>query len=519
MTEKNFFRDATLAICGSLDIEIALWRCLFCIRECLPAELLSLHLYERESGLLETVAYASLEGGQKCSFKNRLSDEIRMEIENRRSRRIWVVDQLGYYDGTKDAAANIKGTVNMTGIIMDLVLDKKLMGVFMVAAKSKDCFTKEHLSLIKSINRPLAIALTNSIRFRELKQIQERLADDNRYFQNELRRKAGQEVIGAESGLRNTMEMVKQIAPLDSPVLLLGETGVGKELIAGSIHNVSGRRDKNMLTVNCGAIPPTLMDSELFGYEKGAFTGALALKRGIFERANGGTVFLDEIGELVPEAQVRLLRVLEQKEIHRVGGNGKIKLNIRIIAATHRNLESMVKKGQFREDLFFRLNVFPICIPPVRERQGDIPALIQHFIAKKSIEMKLRKTPMLAQGEIERMMAYSWPGNVREIENTVERALILNRGKNLYFGDFYSNCEKKVPYNKQDEVHNKKNEILSLDKIMAAHIKRVLEMTDGKIHGKDGAAQKLSINPNTLRHRMKKLGISSHKTFYHYKKN
>jgi len=510
MTE-DFFRDATLAICGSLDIEVALWRCLFCIRECIPAELLSLHLYERESGWLETVAYATFEGGQKCSFKNRIPDKIKMEIENRRSRQVWVVDRLGDYKGTKDAAANINGADNMTGIIMDLVLDKKLMGVLMVAAKSKDCFTKEHLSFVRSLNKPFAIALTNSIRFRELKQLKERLADDNRYFQNELRRKVGLEVIGAESGLRGTMDMVKQIAPLDSPVLLLGETGVGKEVIAGSIHNFSKRREKNMLTVNCGAIPPTLMDSELFGYEKGAFTGATALKRGVFERANGGTVFLDEIGELVPEAQVRLLRVLEHKEIHRIGGSGKIKLNIRIIAATNRNLESMVKKGQFREDLFFRLNILPIRIPPLRERPQDIPALIQHFITKKSIDMKFRKTPVLAQGEIERMMAYSWPGNVREVENTVERALILNRDKDLSFGDFYSNWKKEHPFS---NIHNQQYEILSLDEIMTAHIKKVLEMTNGKIHGKDGAAEKLSINPNTLRHRMKKLGISSHKTFY-----
>lgn len=511
MTRENFFRDATLAICGSLDIEAALWRCLLCIRERMPADLMSLHLYEPDKGVLETVAYATPEGGEKCLFTNLLPRKVREEVRKRRAARVWLVDNLAVYDGTREAAENICDAKNTTGIIMDLILEKKLMGVLLVAGKGPGCFSQDHLDLISSLNEPFAVALTNSMRYRELERLKELLADDNRYFQNELRRRAGHDVIGADTGLRNTMELVRQIAPLESPVLLTGETGVGKEVIAGAIHNFSGRAENPMLTVNCGAIPPSLMDSELFGYEKGAFTGANTRKRGIFERAMGGTVFLDEIGELMPDAQVRLLRVLEQKEIQRLGGGKKIQLNIRVIAATHRNLEKMIATGKFREDLFFRLNVFPIHIAPLRDRTEDIPALVQQFISKKSIEMKRRRTPQLKPGELERLMAYSWPGNIRQLENVVERALILNKGEFLSFEDLHSGSTIKTSaYDNRDP----KDRITSLDDVVSKHIQSTLEITSGKIHGKNGAAQLLGINPSTLRHRMKKLGIVAQKTFY-----
>jgi transcriptional regulator with GAF, ATPase, and Fis domain len=237
-----------------------------------------------------------------------------------------MVERLGDYNGTRTAAQNIDGAEDMAGIIMDLILGQKLIGVLLVACNPTSSFLKEHLDLIQTLNKPFAVALTNSMRHREVEKLKESLEDDSRYFQNELRRRAGQIVVGSDLGLGSTMKLVRQVAPLDSPVLLLGETGVGKEIIAGAIHNFSMRKDGLMLTVNCGAIPPSLMDSELFGFEKGAFTGAISQKRGMFERAQGGTIFLDEIGELMPDAQVRLLRVLQQKEIQRLGGTEKNKI-------------------------------------------------------------------------------------------------------------------------------------------------------------------------------------------------
>lgn len=505
---EKFFRDATLAICGSLDIEEALWHCLLCVRNYIPADLLSLHLYQQDTGLLETVAYANVEGGKKCSITTVLPDNILNEFKKIPPKGPRLVDRLEDYDGTRQVAAHMRAT-NMAGIIMDLVLEKKLLGVFLVAAKRPKRFLPKHFKLVEMLNKPVAVALTNSMRHRELKRLKDLLAADSRYFQSELRRRVGQKVIGAELGLRSTMQLVQRIAPLNSPVLLLGETGVGKELIAGTIHNLSPRRDAPMISFNCGAIPPTLMDSELFGYEKGAFTGAKTQKRGIFERAQGGTVFLDEIGELAPDAQIRFLRVLAQKEIQRVGGTEKVPLDIRIIAATHRNLNEMIAKGRFREDLFFRLNVFPITIPPLRERREDIPALAHHFVLEKAKEMKLGEPPQLLPDEVARLMVYEWPGNIRELENIVERALILNKNNALSFDDLPMNPMKMPPQTcKPLEPHL----LQPLDMIISNHIKSVLSVTNGKIHGKGGAAELLSLNPSTLRHRMKKLGITVKKS-------
>ena len=271
---------------------------------------------------------------------------------------------------------------------------------------------------------------------------------------------------------------------------------MGKEIIAAAIHNSSQRRDGPFIKVNCGAIPETLMDSELFGHEKGAFTGAIEQKRGRFERANGGTIFLDEIGELSPEAQVRLLRVLQEMEIERVGG-------IRVIAATHRDLKTMIQEGTFREDLFFRLNVFPIYIPTLKERSGDIPGLVQHFIQKKSRELQLTSIPTLAENAYDQLLDHHWPGNVRELENAVERAIILNREGPLSFTELGTSEEPEtiqVSFSGEPETYN-------LDKNTADHIRKVLKITKGRIEGKEGAAKLLGINPGTLRGRMRKLGI------------
>jgi transcriptional regulator with GAF, ATPase, and Fis domain len=283
--------------------------------------------------------------------------------------------------------------------------------------------------------------------------------------------------------------------------LLTGETGVGKDVIANAIHHSSTRNKEAFIGVNCGAIPESLLDSELFGHEKGAFTGAIAQKKGRFERANKGTIFLDEIGELPLEAQVRLLRVLQTREIERVGGTQTINLDIRVIAATNRDLEELVEDGKFREDLWFRLNVFPIWIPPLRERKADIPALLQHFISMKSKELKLPSIPALAPLAVDTLLDYHWPGNVRELQNIVERALILNPKGPLRFDHILGNTKSKASRKTNARSDN-------LDETISSHINSVLNKTGGKIHGPGGAADLLGINANTLRNRMNKLGIS-----------
>jgi DNA-binding NtrC family response regulator len=338
----------------------------------------------------------------------------------------------------------------------------------------------------------------------EVSRLRDILADDNRYLLKEMRSALGNEIIGSDFGLKEVMKMVRQVAHLNSPVLLLGETGTGKEVIANAIHYSSPRKDGPFIKVNCGAIPDALIDSELFGHEKGAFTGAISQMRGRFERADKGTIFLDEIGELPTQAQVRLLRVLQEKKIERVGGTTSIPVDVRIISATHRNLPEMIASGRFREDLWFRLNVFPIMIPPLRQRREDIPALAHYFIDRKSIELKLREKPKLATGAIDRLMAYDWPGNVRELENIVEGALIVNKeGDQLFFDNLLPHQEVKATI-----VQPSSNESLLIDDVTARHIKYVLDLTKGRIHGKKGAAEVLGINASTLRARMRHLGIS-----------
>jgi transcriptional regulator with GAF, ATPase, and Fis domain len=301
--------------------------------------------------------------------------------------------------------------------------------------------------------------------------------------------------------------MISRVSHMNSPVLLTGETGTGKELAAHEIHRTSKRKNKKMISINCGAIPETLIDSELFGHEKGAFTGAEKLKRGYFEQADGGTIFLDEVGELPLSAQVKLLRVLQTMEFNRIGGNIPVSVDVRIIAATNRDLLHMVEKKSFREDLWFRLNVFPINIPPLRNRKQDIKGLVDYFIKIKAREMNIKNLPLLSEKDLRKLENYDWPGNVRELQNVVERALILGRGQYLGFENF-----NLLPVEEKTDKRIEKNtDLIKLDDLIKNHIEKTLEHTNCRINGKKGAAQILGINPSTLRSKMKKYNISIRK--------
>jgi len=503
--ESHFFREATLRICGSLEIEKAMQRCLQFLSRFLPATHLAFHVYDRQLGIVETVAMATVDSARAMALRTPLTAEGMQQVEAQRSMRTKLVPRAGD-DAVAGPVARQLGAENLAALLLDLALEGNFVGTLSVFSEADIRFNQHHVRLISLLNEPFAIALANSLRYRELKALQDLLADDNRYLQDELRSITGEEVVGAEFGLRRVMEMVRQVAPLGSPVLLLGETGVGKEVLANAIHNLSSRAGGPFIRVNCGAIPETLMDSELFGHEKGAFTGAVTQKRGRFERANGGTIFLDEIGELSPEAQIRLLRVLQEKEIERVGGVETIRVDIRVIAATHRDLESMLAKGSFREDLYFRLRVFPIAIPPLRQRREDLPSLVHHFIQKKAREMKLAILPSLAPGALDQLMRYAWPGNARELENAVERELIVSRGRSLSFYDI-----RPIPVDQTRSPHNPaktaESDPLELNRVMAQHIQKVMTQCNGRVEGEKGAARLLDIHPSTLRKRMKKLGI------------
>ncbi len=328
----------------------------------------------------------------------------------------------------------------------------------------------------------------------ELHQLKNQLEAENIYLQQELQldEKFG-EIVGQSDAIKYVLFKINQVAPTDSTVLITGETGTGKELAARAIHGASPRQDKPLIKVNCGALSPTLIESELFGHEKGAFTGAYGRKQGRFELANGGTIFLDEIGELPPELQVKLLRVIQENEFERLGGGKTMKVDVRIIAATNRNLKLEVEQGTFREDLWYRLNVYPITMPPLRQRKEDIPLLVEHFVStysKKTGKTISSVSPRVMQS----LQSHSWPGNVRELANVIERAVIHTQGSVLQIVDQFEEVADQVPTQTLEEVERE-------------YIIRTLENTGWRIEGKYGAAGILGLNPSTLRTRMLKLGI------------
>jgi transcriptional regulator with GAF, ATPase, and Fis domain len=329
----------------------------------------------------------------------------------------------------------------------------------------------------------------------ELHQLKNQLEAENISLQQELQldERFG-EIVGQSDAIKYVLFKIAQVAPTDSTVLITGETGTGKELAARAIHGASSRKDRPLIKVNCGALSPTLIESELFGHEKGAFTGAVGRKQGRFELANGGTILLDEIGELPPELQVKLLRVIQESEFERLGGGKTIKVDVRIIAATNRNLKLEVEQGTFREDLRYRLNVYPITMPPLRQRKEDIPLLVEHFAS--TYARKFGKTiSSLSPRTMQSLQDHSWPGNIRELANVIERAVIHSQGNVLQVVDrFELVADKSAPTQTLEEVERD-------------YIIRTLENTGWRIEGKYGAAGILGLNPSTLRTRMLKLGI------------
>lgn len=504
MDENEFYRQATLSILSSLDLSKAVGRCFSYLSPVIPVDWISLHLYQDDLGSVRTLVISTMEGTKVVDVLTPIPPSAREFILKTSTVKIFDHLNPNPFQVIADVFEKEFEKHFTSVLLIPLELESQRIGSVAISTQRETAYTEEHARLMSSLKEPFAIALSNALRHEEVLKLKDRLDDDNRQLQGEVKRLSGDRFKGSEVGMKDVMKKAAQVAHLSSPVLLLGETGVGKEIVANAIHNLSLRREGPFIRVNCGAIPETLVDSELFGHEKGAFTGAVVLKRGIFERADKGTVFLDEIGELTLQAQVKMLRVLQQKEFERVGGSGPVKVDIRIVAATHRNLEDMVREGTFREDLWFRLNVFPIVIPPLRERKSDIPALVRHFIDRKSNELGIKIPPRLSPGSIDFLMEYDWPGNVRELENIVERALIVTKEEEPLSFDNLLSCRET----KETIVRPLGNESLLMEDAMARHIKYVLDLTKGKVHGKGGAAEVLGINSSTLRARMRNLGIS-----------
>jgi PAS domain S-box-containing protein len=338
-----------------------------------------------------------------------------------------------------------------------------------------------------------------AIRLKEIEGLKNQLQAENKYLQEEIKLSNNfEEIVSRSKVFHKILQQIEQVASTDATVLIMGESGTGKELLARAIHNISNRSKRPLIKINCATLPANLIESELFGHERGAFTGAMERKIGRFELADGGTIFLDEIGELPIELQAKLLRVLQEGEFERLGNPKTMKVNVRVIAATNRNLEDAIAKREFREDLFYRLNVFPIISPPLRDRKEDIPLLVKHFVTKYEGKMGKEISNIPAK-VIDALMLYDWPGNIRELENLIERALILCSGKTLEYGNWIPSAKATAG--------NEKTSLRQLDVVEKEHIIAVLEKTHWKVSGEKGAAKILGLNATTLEARMKKLGI------------
>jgi formate hydrogenlyase transcriptional activator len=373
------------------------------------------------------------------------------------------------------------------------------LGAMGFGSLQRRTYQEADLDFMLQVAKQIAVAVENALGYKQIAELKERLSKEKLYLEEEIRTEYNfEEIIGESPTLKKVLKQLEIVAPTDSTVLILGETGTGKELLARAIHNLSGRRERTFVKMNCAAIPTGLLESELFGHERGAFTGAIATKVGRFELADGGTLFLDEVGDIPLELQSKLLRVLQEQEFERLGSTKTLKMNVRVVAATNQDLADMVEKKEFRNDLYYRLNVFPLMTPPLRERREDIPVLVRYFAQKFARQLN-RPVERIPADTMDALTAYAWPGNIRELENLIERAVILSSGLDLV-----------VPLSELKASHtpNHTAQVSTLESAEREHIVRALNATNWVIGGPAGAAAKLGMKRTTLQSKMQKLGVT-----------
>jgi hydrogenase-4 transcriptional activator len=521
-------------VCRHLEIDESVDAVAKMLRGQLPLGRLVVRRFEPEHGRLRVVA-ATPAGDDDQPGELELSDQVAHQLGR------WLNHQAPIHATKADAKS--KRLLQQIGcvptgndwFVAPLVGEHGSRGIVTAVATHAKRFSAAHAALLAAVVEPLAAALDNDARLHEIAALREAAEADRRSLLRRLgRRNVGDTIVGEESGLRQVIERVDMVSRSDVPVLILGETGTGKELVARAIHNRSDRHAGPFIRVNCGAIPRELIDSHLFGHEKGSFTGATDTREGWFERADMGTLLLDEIGELPLEAQIRFLRVLQDGFIERVGGTKQIRVNVRVVASTHRDLAAMVRENSFREDLWYRIAVFPILLPPLRERSEDIPALARHFAERAAVRFGL--APVMPDlRDVELLQTYDWPGNIRELATVIDRAAILGNGRTLEIAAALGLATPRWPHDpgvvrgspgvvrgspdpaqaiadlRSPQWHGRETGhslgVLPLDEAMRQHIEAALEAARGRIEGSHGAARLLEINPHTLRARMRKLGI------------
>jgi transcriptional regulator with GAF, ATPase, and Fis domain len=508
---RRLLLDVWREACRHIEIQEAAVSIAAMLRQHLPLECLVIQRFEPSHHLVATVAVAPassianpLRGAHECA-----PPEMKKLLAWTRRSEIFLHAPAGKADAAlaplryQDIARDLCGA--------PLVAESGPTGAALLIAQRDERFNSRHEAIVQALMEPLSVALENDRRLHEIASLREAAEADRQSLLHRLgRREMGDTIVGEQSGLRQVMQRVDLVSRSDAPVLILGETGTGKELVARAIHQRGPRHDGPFIRVNCGAIPADLIDSQLFGHEKGSFTGAADSRQGWFERADRGTLFLDEIGELPLDAQVRFLRVLQDGLVERVGSHEAIRVDVRVVAATNRDLAEMVRDRSFREDLWYRIAVFPILLPPLRERLDDIRELATHFAERAAVRFGLAAV-VPSESDLALLRTYSWPGNIRELGAVIDRAAILGEGRSLEIAAAIGSTQHAAPQIKRGAAAGnlpaQRESIVTLDEAMRRHIETTLRATQGRIEGPRGAARLLAINPHTLRARMRKLGI------------
>ncbi len=550
----EFYQQVVAHITGSLDLSRSMVRVFEFLKDHFPIDGISLHQYSKPLKVLKLLFLVTKDRFQYVETALPLTEENARIMEDHEAApdHILVSDDVSdsIADDHRRAVSHLMPYRPSSYLVGIMQSGEDVVGHLCFIGAGKCVYTEEQIRKMRLLLGPFNLAMSNMLRFKRVLEFQQKLYEEKSDLEKKLHQLRDTPVIGAGGGLHATMNVVRQLEGRETPTLILGETGTGKELIADAVQKISPRKSAPFIKVNCGAIPENLIDSELFGYEKGAFTGATRSRPGRFEQADGGTLFLDEVGELPPQAQVRFLRVLQNGIVERLGGKQPVSVNVRIIAATNRNLSAMIKEGRFREDLYYRLHVFPIHLPPLRERTRDIPALIHHFVERSCTRLKIATQPVLRQDTVERLKTYPWPGNVRELENLVERGVILFSNGSLELENLLPPKSPGMPmpgpendisalealiderirmalHGQLDKTGERENEnggdllrsppvsssvpvkIQPLEQTTRESIMAALVYSGGRVNGSGGAAELLGLNPSTLRTKMRKLNIQA----------
>jgi formate hydrogenlyase transcriptional activator len=488
------------AVVSQLDLHDLLNAISASLRRVIHHEYTSLALFDPATNQMRVLALDFPQG------KGLMHEDLIVPLESSmagrafRARQPLVLDRAAMEEYSSGSSVLLRAEGVRSVVCMPLITHDRALGTLSLASLRDAAFQQGDVDLLAQVATQVSIAVDNALAFQEIAKLKNRLAQEKLYLEDEIRTEMNfDEIVGEGTSLRAVLKQVETVAPTDSTVLITGETGTGKELIARAIHNLSPRRERTFVKVNCAAIPTGLLESELFGHERGAFTGAIMQRIGRFELANGGTIFLDEVGDIPLELQPKLLRVLQEQEFERLGGSRTIRVDVRLVAATNRDLAEMVSARTFRSDLYYRLRVFPLLLPPLRERQEDIPALVRYFVEKHARRLN-RAVETIPAETLDLLVHYPWPGNIRELENLIERAVIVSPGPIL-----------RVPLGELKPPTQYVGDNVTLRAAERDHILKALEATDWVLAGPRGAAAKLGMKRTTLQSKMRKHELSKTK--------